>query len=94
MRFACLHRKTAGGCKFAPRSCTSLALAEKVLFIQLRCIGNPAFDYRSLSVAGRLQLVGDIWNSIADEANIAADKHFLKGATRAIIRCACSRTWA
>jgi len=26
MRFARLHRKTAGGCKFAPRSCTSLAL--------------------------------------------------------------------
>jgi hypothetical protein len=26
MRFARLHRKIAGGCKFAPRSCTSLAL--------------------------------------------------------------------
>lgn len=28
-----------------------------------------AFDYRSLSVDERLQLVGDIWDSIADEAH-------------------------
>ena len=34
-------------------------------------MGNPAFDYRSLSVADRLQLVGDIWDSIAEEANTA-----------------------
>ena len=27
------------------------------------------FDYRGLSVADRLQLVGDIWDSIAEEAN-------------------------
>lgn len=36
-------------------------------------MGNPAFDYRSLSVADRLQLVGDIWDSIAEEANDAPD---------------------
>lgn len=30
---------------------------------------KPAFDYRSLSVDERLQLVGDIWDSIADDAN-------------------------
>lgn len=30
---------------------------------------KPAFDYRSLSVDERLQLVGDIWDSIADEAH-------------------------
>ena len=29
-------------------------------------MGSPAFDYRSLSVADRLQLVGDIWDSIAE----------------------------
>ena len=34
-------------------------------------MGNPAFDYRSLSVAERLQLVDDIWDSIAEEANAA-----------------------
>ena len=32
-------------------------------------MAKPAFDYRSLSVDERLQLVGDIWDSIADEAN-------------------------
>jgi len=34
-------------------------------------MGNPAFDYRSLSGAERLQLVGDIWDSIVKEANAA-----------------------
>jgi putative addiction module component, TIGR02574 family len=48
-------------------------LAHRVLFIQLPCMGNPAFDYRSLSVADRLQLVGDIWDSIAEDANAAPD---------------------
>lgn len=36
-------------------------------------MGNPAFDYHSLSVADRLQLVGDIWDSIAEEANAAPE---------------------
>lgn len=36
-------------------------------------MGNPAFDHRSLSVADRLQLVGDIWDSIAEEANAAPE---------------------
>lgn len=36
-------------------------------------MGNPAFDYRSLSVADRLKLVGDIWDSIAEEANAAPE---------------------
>ncbi len=30
-------------------------------------MGDPAFDYRHLSLAERLQLVEDIWDSIADE---------------------------
>jgi putative addiction module component (TIGR02574 family) len=34
---------------------------------------KPAFDYRTLSVDERLELVGDIWDSIADEANANAD---------------------
>jgi len=29
---------------------------------------NPVFDFRSLSVAERLQLVEDLWESIAEEA--------------------------
>lgn len=33
----------------------------------------PAFDYRGLSVADRLQLVGEIWDSIADEANASPE---------------------
>ncbi|CAN5207478.1 addiction module protein [soil metagenome] len=36
-------------------------------------MGNPAFDYRSMSVTERLQLVGDIWDSIAEEANASPD---------------------
>ena len=34
-------------------------------------MSEPAFDYRRLSVAERLQLVEDIWDSIADEAQDA-----------------------
>lgn len=30
----------------------------------------PAFDYRRLSVAERLQLVEDIWDSIAEDAGL------------------------
>ena len=36
-------------------------------------MGNPAFDYRSLTVTERLQLVGDIWDSIAEEASALPD---------------------
>lgn len=34
---------------------------------------QPAFDYMSLSIEDRLQLVGDIWDSIADAANASPD---------------------
>jgi len=30
---------------------------------------DPAFDYRGLSIAERLQLVEDLWDSIAEEAD-------------------------
>ena len=33
----------------------------------------PAFDYRRLSIDERLQLVEDIWDSIAEEANSRAE---------------------
>ena len=36
-------------------------------------MGQPAFDYLSLSIEERLQLVGDIWDSIADAANASPD---------------------
>ena len=44
---------------------------------------KPAFDYRSLSVDERLQLVGDIWDSIADEANANPELLPLSEAERA-----------
>ena len=34
---------------------------------------EPAFDYRHLSIDERLQLVEDIWDSIAEESNVRAD---------------------
>ena len=34
---------------------------------------EPAFDYRTLSIDERLQLVEELWDSIAEEANIRAD---------------------
>lgn len=33
---------------------------------------NPAFDYRQLSIAERLQLVEDIWDSIAADADLGS----------------------
>lgn len=33
-------------------------------------MASASFDYRDLSVDERLQLVGDIWDSIAEEANV------------------------
>lgn len=48
-------------------------LAGKVAVLQVPRMGHPAFDYRSLSVDERLQLVGDIWDSIAEEVNARPD---------------------
>jgi putative addiction module component (TIGR02574 family) len=31
-------------------------------------MGQPAFDYRGLSIQDRLELIGDIWDSIVTEA--------------------------
>ncbi len=36
-------------------------------------MAQPAFDYRHLSIDERLQLVEDIWDSIAEEANVRAE---------------------
>jgi putative addiction module component (TIGR02574 family) len=33
---------------------------------------NPEFDYRRLSIAERLQLVEDIWDSIAADADLTS----------------------
>jgi|GEM_PF-607257 len=41
--------------------------------VQLLDMANPSFNYRDWSVADRLQLVGDIWISIADEANASPE---------------------
>ena len=48
---------------------------------------KPAFDYRSLSVNQRLELVGDIWDSIADEANANADLLHLTDEQTAELDC-------
>ena len=36
-------------------------------------MSDPAFDYRGLPIPERLQLVEDIWDSIAQEANARPD---------------------
>jgi putative addiction module component (TIGR02574 family) len=36
-------------------------------------MGQPAFDFRQLPLAERVQLVEDIWDSIAQEANVRVD---------------------
>ncbi len=47
-------------------------------------MAQPAFDYRSLSLAERLQLVEDIWDSIAADA--PASQPPLTDAQRAELR--------
>ena len=46
-------------------------------------MGHPAFDYRDLPSPERLQLVEEIWNSIAQEANARPDALPLTAAQRA-----------
>ena len=46
-------------------------------------MGQPAFDYRQLPLAERVQLVEDIWDSIAQEANVRVDALPLTEAQRA-----------
>jgi putative addiction module component (TIGR02574 family) len=46
-------------------------------------MGEPAFDYRKLSLDERVKLVEDIWGSIAQEANVRADALPLSDAQRA-----------
>ena len=36
-------------------------------------MAEPAFDYRHLSIDERVQLVEDIWDSIAEDANVRAE---------------------
>lgn len=46
-------------------------------------MAEPAFDYRKLSVAERLQLVEDIWDSIAqDTAAVSVPPEVLDEAAR------------
>jgi putative addiction module component (TIGR02574 family) len=46
-------------------------------------MSQPAFNYRDLPLPERLQLVEDIWDSIAEEANAPADALPLTEAQRA-----------
>lgn len=50
---------------------------------QIEIIGQPAFNYRDLPIDERLQLVEDIWDSIAQEANVRPDRLPLSDAQRA-----------
>jgi putative addiction module component (TIGR02574 family) len=34
-------------------------------------MGRPAFDYRNLSIEERLELIGEIWDSIVEEGGDA-----------------------
>jgi putative addiction module component (TIGR02574 family) len=45
-------------------------------------MGQPAFDFRQLPLAERVQLVEDIWDSIAQEANARVDALPLSEAQR------------
>jgi putative addiction module component (TIGR02574 family) len=49
-------------------------------------MSTPAFDYRRLSLTERLQLVEDIWDSIAEEAREAPDALPLSDEQRAELR--------
>jgi putative addiction module component (TIGR02574 family) len=49
-------------------------------------MSEPAFDYRHLSLAERLQLVEDIWDSIAEEARAHPEALPLSEAERAELR--------
>ena len=46
-------------------------------------MGQPAFNYRDLPIDERLQLVEDIWDSIAEEANARPQSLPLTDAQRA-----------
>ena len=46
-------------------------------------MGQPAFNYRDLPIDERLQLVEDIWDSIAEEANARPSSLPLSDAQRA-----------
>lgn len=46
-------------------------------------MGDPAFNFRVLPIPDRLQLVEDIWDSIAQEANVRASALPLAEAQRA-----------
>ena len=49
-------------------------------------MSEPAFDYRRLSLAERLQLVEDIWDSIAEEAGARPEALPLTEEQRAELR--------
>ena len=46
-------------------------------------MSQPAFDFRGLPIPERLRLVEDIWDSIAQEANVRPDVLPLSDAQRA-----------
>ena len=49
-------------------------------------MSEPAFDYRRLTLAERLQLVEDIWDSIAEEARAHPEALPVSEAERAELR--------
>jgi putative addiction module component (TIGR02574 family) len=47
----------------------SRALRSRPSSFNIQFVAKPALDYRKLSIAERLQLVEDIWDSIAEETH-------------------------
>jgi len=61
-------------------------LRQAIAASKLIRMSEPAFDFRHLSLAERLQLVEDIWDSIAEEAGRRPDALPLSDAQRAEVR--------
>lgn len=61
----------------------SRILSLRTIKRHIEFMAEPAFDYRHLSIDERLRLVEDIWDSIAEEANVRADALPLSPAQRA-----------
>ena len=51
--------------------------------MHIRVMGDPAFNFRALPIEERLRLVEDIWDSIANEANVRPEVLPLTEAQRA-----------
>ena len=61
-------------------------LSLRLAASQIKSMAQPAFNYRDLPIDERLQLVEDIWDSIAQDANTRPDRLPLSDAQRTELR--------